>query len=184
MSMSQPESELSLLRQELVHLSERTADLGGKMGGLAGALESVTQLQIDQRKIEATAVRASSRVEEVAAQSATKDELAEIGHQRRRAVRNLYIALITGTLAVLTIGLGGVAAATAYHDQQRHFQRAQYDNCIARNESATATRGLIRDLIQAERASIDPPTAARLIQALQAAEAKTASISCANLLKG
>jgi hypothetical protein len=54
---------------------------------------------------------------------------------------------------------------------------------VLRNQSASATRNLIGDLIQAERSSIDPPTANRLITALQAAEAKQALVSCSSLLK-
>lgn len=184
MSMTEGESELSLLRRELGHLSDRTADLGGKMGGLAGALESVTQLQADQRKIEATAVRASSRVEELAARSATKEELAEVSRQRRRAVRNFYIALISGSVAVLTIGIGGIAAATAYHDQQQRYQRAQYSNCEQRSVSAAASRGLITELIAAEQQSVDPATAQKLITALRDLQSKQSGIDCTKLLKG
>lgn len=184
MSMTEPEGELSLLRQELGHLSDRTADLSNKMSGLAGALESVSQLQVDQRKIVATAVRASSRVEEVAARSATKDDVAEITRQRRRAVRNFYVALISGTIAVLTIGIGGVAAATAYHQQQQRFQRIQYTNCVQRNQYAGASRNLVQELISAEQESLDAATAQKLIAALRDAQAKQRVISCDELLKG
>jgi hypothetical protein len=177
------EHDFELLRDDLKILTERSATMNQELSSLAGALVHVNELQQQQQKIEKTARIAATRVEEVAANSATRDDLAEIQSQRRRAVRNWYIALIVSVLCVMTIGIGGVAAATAYHDQQVRFQKTQYNNCVLRNQSASATRNLIGDLIQAERSSIDPPTANRLITALQAAEAKQALVSCSSLLK-
>lgn len=177
------ETELSLLRHELGLLNERSIDMNSKLGSLSGALESVAQLQADQRMIEATARTASTRVEEVAARSATKDELNELNRQRRRAVRNLYIAIGSGTIAVLMVGIGGIAAATAYNDSQNRFLRTQFDNCTVRNQATVAGRQLVDDLIRAEQHSVDPNTAGQLIATLKQAEGSQVLVDCSNLLK-
>lgn len=176
--------DFELLREDLKVLTERSLTMNQELASLAGALADVNELQQQQRSIEKTAKVAASRVEEVAANSATRDDLAEIQRQRRTAVRNWYIALSIAVLCVLAIGIGGVAAATAYSHQQDRFMKAQYSNCMSRNESAASSRALIADLIDAEQSSIDSKTAAQLISALRQAEANSSHINCTNLLKG
>jgi hypothetical protein len=95
------EHDFELLRDDLKILTERSATMNQELSSLAGALVHVNELQQQQQKIEKTARIAATRVEEVAANSATRDDLAEIQSQRRRAVRNWYIALIVSVLCVI-----------------------------------------------------------------------------------
>lgn len=177
------DSDLATLRQELHLLNERSQSMTEEMSSLAGALISVNQLQERQRDIERAARTASTRVEEVAARSATKDDIDELNRQRRRAVRNLYIAVSTGTVAVLMVGIGGIAAATAYTDSQHRFLQIQYNNCMTRNKITAGSRALTGQLIEAEQHSLDPVTAAKLITALRQAENHQGQVDCSTLLK-
>lgn len=181
--MTGSESELSLLRQEVAHLNDNALRMNREVGTLAGALESVAQLQVEQSAIKATAATAYDRVEQVAAASATKTDLAELSVQRRRAVRNLYVAFAFGALGVLGIGVGGIAAATAYNNQQTVFRHAQYTNCVTRNGQTAAAQRLYTTLLDVELHNPDQQVAAPLIQALREAQAKAQQADCANLLK-
>lgn len=180
--MNEPDFEG--LREDLRVLTARSLTMNQELAALSGALVHVNELQAQQHTIEQTAKVAANRVEEVAANSATLDDLAELQRQRRIAVRNWYIALAVSFLCVLAIGIGGVAASTAYSHQQDRFAHAQYNNCVTRNKSAAASRGLIADLIKAEQSSIDPATATQLITALRQAEATSGVANCDALLKG
>lgn len=163
------------LRADLATLSHEAREMNDRMSGLAGALTDVSELQVAQ-------LRTSTRVEQVAKGAATKDDLAELQRQRRRALRNFYVAVATAIVAALAVGVGGIAATAAYSRQQEDFRHTQYDNCQSRNRQLAGSRDLTNKLIAAETKSTDTATAQELIKDLNDAQARVHPVDCSNLL--
>lgn len=91
----------------------------------------------------------------------------QIRVQRQRATRRFYFAIGAVFFSLLIMGAGGVAATTAYVQQQREYEHDQYVTCLERNAQVEQSKEFMDKYVAIEARSQDRETANRVIALLR-----------------